>query len=83
VGQFVALPVRFKRALMLAQVAEADTLLSGGSSFEELRREGLMSMTVGESKQFFQSGKPLNLPVSRRAIGYLKPYVSYTLRVGR
>lgn len=81
-AQFNALPARFKKALVLAQVAEADGILGGGS-FEDLRREGLMAMTVGESKQMFQSGRPLQLPVSRRTIGYLKPYVSYTLRVGR
>lgn len=82
VAQFNALPARFKKALMLAQVAEADTVMGGGS-YEDLRREGLMAMTVGESKQMFQSGKPLSLPVSRRTIGHLKPYVSYTLRAGR
>lgn len=81
-SQFVNLPVNFKRALQLAQVAEADAIL-GGDATADKRRSGLLAETVGESKQMFQSGKPLDLPVSKRAIGFLKSYVSYTVRAGR
>lgn len=81
-AQFNQLPEKFKRALELAQVVEADAIL-GGDITADKRKLGLMAETIGESKLMFQSGKPLDLPISKRALGYLKPYVSFTLRAGR
>lgn len=80
--QFVKLPSRFKDALRLAQVAEADVIL-GGDPIEARRRDGLMLESVGESKQMFRPGKPLELPVSRRALSYLGQFVSFSRRIGR
>lgn len=80
--QFNRLPERFKRALELAQVVEADAIL-GGDITADKRKSGLMAETIGESKLMFQAGKPLDIPVCKRALGYLKPYVSFKLRAGR
>jgi hypothetical protein len=80
--QFAKLPDRFKSALYLAQVAEADIIL-GGDPVEQKRREGLVMEAVGESKQGFRPGKPLQLPVSRRALSYLSFFVTFSKRVGR
>jgi hypothetical protein len=72
---FVKLPPRFRSALCRAQVAEADSIL-GGSPLDARRQEGLLLESVGEVKQMFRAGKPLDLPVSRRALRYLGPFVS-------
>lgn len=80
--QYGRLPERFKTALRLAQVAEADSIL-GGDPVELRRREGLLLESIGESKQMFRTGKPLDLPVSKRALRYLSAFVTMTKRIGR
>lgn len=80
--QFMKLPPEFLAALNKAQLAEADIIL-GGDSAEQKRQDGLTSDVIGESRQTFRAGKPLRLPVSRRALAYLSGYVSYSLRIGR
>lgn len=81
-AQFSTLSPRFKLALCRAQVVQADAVL-GGDPVELKRREGLVLETIGESKQMFRSGKPLELPVSKRALKYLSPFVSFSQRIGR
>lgn len=80
--EYARLPVRFKTALKRAQVIEANFLL-GGDPIEQVRSQGLMSQTVGESSQFYRATKPLELAISRRAIAELRGYVVYSLRRGR
>ena len=80
--QYGALPDRFKQALRLAQVVQADAIL-GGDPLDQRRREGLIAEAVGESRQAFRPGAPLNLPISRRALGYLSAFVSLSKRIGR
>jgi len=69
-------------ALKKAQIAEANFLL-GGESVGDKRRLGLLSESVGESSQMYRSGKPLKLPVSEKALGYLSGYISWTIRLDR
>lgn len=80
--QFAALPTRFVDALKRAQVVEADSIL-GGNGIEQKRREGLTQDDIGESRQSFRATKPLELPVCRRALGYLSLYVTFAKRIGR
>lgn len=80
--QYGRLPGRFKSALRLAQVAEADSIL-GGDPVDARRREGLLLESIGESKQMFRTGKPLDLPVSKRALRYLSAFVTFSKRLGR
>lgn len=80
--QFAALPERFKAALRKAQVAEADAILAQ-DPVEERRRQGLLSDAVGESRQTFKNSKPLELPVCKRALGYLSYFVTFGKRIGR
>lgn len=80
--QYGHLPERFKTALRLAQVAEADAIL-GGDPIGDRRSEGLAQEFVGESKQVYRVGKPLDLPVSKRALRYLSAYVTFAKRIGR
>lgn len=80
--QFKSLPTRFVDALKKAQVTEADALL-GGNSIEAKRREGLVQDNIGESRQTFRQSKPLELPVCRRALGYLSYFITFSKRIGR
>lgn len=72
----------FRKALCVAQVIEANALL-GGSDVSNLRRDGLMSASVGEVSQMFRPGKPLVLSVSRRALEALSGYVNWSRGVSR
>lgn len=81
-AEFQALDAKFRTALCVAQVIEADALL-GGSDVSNLRREGLMSATVGEVSQMFRPGKPLTLPVARRTLQALAGFVTWTVGAGR
>lgn len=81
-SNFVKLPPRFKLALCRAQVAQADAVL-GGDPVDVRRKEGLILESIGEVKQMFRGGKPLDLPVSKRALKYLSPFVSFSQRIGR
>jgi hypothetical protein len=80
--QYNNLPIRFRAALRKAQVAEADAIL-GGDPVEARRREGLMLESIGEVKQMYRAGKPIDLPVSKRALQYLSQFVTFSKRVGR
>lgn len=81
-SNYARLPPRFRAALCRAQVAEADSLL-GGDPVDVRRQEGLMLESIGEVKQMFRPGKPIELPVSKRALKYLSPFVSFSQRIGR
>lgn len=80
--QFKRLPAKFIAALTRAQLVEADALL-GGDAVGQRRADGLVQDDVGESRQTYRNTKPLQLPVCRRALGYLSLYVSFAKRIGR
>lgn len=70
-------------AIRKAQLLEASAVLEANPVLIA-RREGLMSMTVGESSQFFRSGKPLeSAMISSQAIEQLKPYIRHVTMLGR
>lgn len=69
-------------ALRKAQVLEASELLSS-DPVREARMNGVLSMTVGESSQFFRSARPLELPVGREALRVLGPWLVWSARFGR
>ena len=81
-SQFLLMDVRFRNAVSLAQVVEADARL-GGTDVSNLRREGLMSATVGEVSQMFRPSKPLALPVSHRTLQILAGFISWSGRISR
>lgn len=80
--QYLKLPERFRNALKLAQVAEADMLL-GGDDLLQKRQAGIVEDSTGESTQRFRTGKVLTQSVCSRAMRYLSPYISYSMRLGR
>lgn len=81
-AQFMNLDERFRSALCRAQVIEANARL-GGTDVSDLRREGLMSATVGEVSQMFRPSKPLVLPISHRALQVLAGYITWSVRASR
>lgn len=80
--EFAALPADFRAALSRAQILEADNLL-GGDEYGDYRKQGVLSITVGEAKQFFRPAKPLAGPVCRKALRELNKYVQSRTRIGR
>jgi len=76
------LPDRFKSALRLAQVAEADSIL-GGDQADAKRLSGLILDEIGETKQMFRTSKPIELPVCKKALRYLSAFVTFSKRLGR
>lgn len=70
-------------ALRRAQVLEASEILNADPAVTA-RRNGLISMTVGESSQFYGTSKPLNMPLlSAQAVKTLSPWLNYSVRTGR
>lgn len=80
--QFQSLPERFRVALRQAQIAEADAIL-GGDPIDDKRRAGVVLDSIGESRLMFRPTAPLNLPVCRRALGYLSGFVTFSKRIAR
>lgn len=72
--EILSLDPKLLKALSQAQVVEADVILSG-DPLEARRRDGLVLETIGEVKQMFRGSKPLETPVSRRALKFLGHYV--------
>lgn len=70
-------------ALRRAQLLEASSLLSS-DPVREARANGLLSMTVGESSQFFRSVKPIDMPICPAAAAVLSPWIGrFRTLIGR
>lgn len=80
---FKALTARFKKALALAQLAEAEEILGGGDQVSLMRRNGLTSQTIGETQETYRAGKTLDMQLSKVALRYLSPFISLTQKIGR
>lgn len=80
--EFAALPERFRRALRLAQIIEANELLDFNSVHRK-RQSGIMSETIGESSMMFRPGKLMYGPLSRRTTDILRDFISWELKIGR
>lgn len=82
VAEFNALSQRFRNALALAQVTEANAIL-GGDPADTRRQEGLVMDVVGDSRQQWRAGKPLDLPICKAAMRYLSGFVRLSASLGR
>ena len=80
--QFLALPRSFLRDLYRAQIIEADMIL-GPETAEQKRLSGIMSDTVGETSQMFRTGRPIELPVCKRAFREISRWLDNVWRIGR
>lgn len=68
--------------LRRAQTVEANDILIADPILEA-RKNGMTSMTVGESSQFFRAAKPLDLPIGPRAMKHLERWIRFGARIGR
>jgi hypothetical protein len=76
-------PLVMRKALASAQLVEASQILDADPAMLA-RRNGIVSMTVGESSQFFGQGKPLDTPVlSKQVLKILSRWLDYSTRIGR
>jgi hypothetical protein len=76
------LPAKFKIALALAQIAEADYILES-DELEEQRDSGILSFKVGESEHTFRSSKSVENSVSKKSMKYLRPYINTSVGLRR
>lgn len=81
--QFKKLTARFRKALCLAQLAEAEEILGGGDQSNVFRRSGLISQTIGETQEIYRTSKPVDMQVSKTALRYLSPYITLSKKIGR
>lgn len=82
---FAKLSPDFIKALKHAQIAESNTVIGGVSQSEELRRQGMISQTIGETQEIWRSSKPIDfsVSVSRDALRYLSKYIVTVKKIGR
>lgn len=76
------LPANMKTSLCRAQVMEAQAILEG-DAVAEARAGGIVSMTVGESSNFFGTSRPLDMGVTPRTLKEIGPWVDYSIRITR
>jgi hypothetical protein len=69
-------------ALKVAQVLQASHMLKS-DEFSQMRENGVMSMTVGESSQFLRTMGPVELPLCRPALDALAGWIRWSVRAGR
>lgn len=80
----VKIESEMRQALMRAQITEASAALGmPGDEIAQARLCGMVSMTVGESSQYFGNARPLELSVSRATTRTLGRYLRRSVRVGR
>lgn len=82
VEDFDKLPKVLTSALKRAQIIEANEALDQFSILKK-RQQGLMSETIGESSMMFRPEKVLNVPVTRRSLDLLRPFLDWSLGLGR
>lgn len=82
-SEFKELTARLRKALCMAQIAEAEEILSDGGEANSARRSGLISQTIGETQDVYRSSKPIDMQVSKSALRYIGEYISLNMKVGR
>jgi hypothetical protein len=81
VADFVTFPSRFRRALALAQLLEANELLQGDTVLDRFRA-GIVRETIGESSMQLSAGR-LDYGISIPALKALTGYISFQMRIAR
>lgn len=82
--EILGLEPKLVLALSMAQVSEADFLMSSQSDPRSSARDnGLIMDQIGEVKQMYRDTKPIGvgLPVCRRTMSYLSGFTSFGVRV--
>lgn len=79
--EFLAWPANFRKALRMAQVAEANELIEG-DEISRMRRSGIISEKIGESQTTLSAGA-VSMNVSSTALSHLAGFVYYHHRIVR
>lgn len=80
----VKIEPQMRRALLMAQILDASNMLGlPADAVTQARMKGMVSMTVGESSQYFGNSRPLEMPLSRAAMRTLARYLRRNTRIGR
>lgn len=79
---FMNLPSRFTTALQLAQVIQANDLLTDDPIRERLG-QGVLSETIGESSMMFRSKRPIEMMINKRALQELSPFLRMKVGIAR
>ena len=82
VTDFLNLDAGFLKSIYSAQVVEADERL-GADTISDMREDGVIQHTVGDTSATFRQTTPLRLSVSKRALKYLHGYIKYSPRTTR
>lgn len=82
-SEFKSLTQRFLNALRFAQIAEADSILSGGDPTEKARLSGLLSQKIGETYETYGKEQPVDRRVSKGALLFVAKFLSNSYRTSR
>lgn len=80
---FEQLPEDFREALALAQVYEANAILSPTDTIVDRRRKGVILETIHEVKMMFSSTTPVKEYLSTEALEVLSPWIDRSVRLTR
>jgi hypothetical protein len=79
---FVNTDPRFQDAVRRAQVLEADHILTV-DPIAQMRESGVISMTVGESSNFFRAQRAMDRGLCKRAYQEVAPWLRDRVTIGR
>ena len=82
VEEFEALDPAFVDAIKRAQVVEANSV-SGYNAAEEMKRNNILSYTIGETSQMFKTGNTYVSYLSSDVMDILSGYVVRKMRIAR
>lgn len=80
--EFEALDEGFKNAIKMAQVVEANSV-SGFDAATEMKRNNVLSYTIGETSQMFKTGNTYVSSLCSDAMDILNGYIVRKLRIAR
>lgn len=75
-------PETFRQAMRMAQVVEADDVLTN-DVYAMRRKAGVLEERVGESDTKFRNVKALDLGVGKRALAYIQGFVDIRMTIAR
>lgn len=79
-GDYARLDARVRRAIGLAQLAEADSIIANPEGDQD-DRQGVLMDSVGDVTRTFKTVRPVQLAVSKRALAYVSRYVDVVNRM--
>ena len=82
-SEFKMLTQRFLNAIRFAQIAEADSILSGGDPTEKARQDGLLSQKIGETTETYNKTRPVDYRIAKKSFAFISKFLSNSHRISR